>query len=438
MINIYSGMRTEIKKGGTQKGAAVLIAVLFFVFISLALVLALSAPALAHLLVSASLHASAEAFSAAESGVEDAVYRFKSGRNMENGVHTDVGNASVVTTYTQSGGEVEIESEGVALENTIRRDRSVLQLGDGVAFNFGVQAGEGGFELRNSALVDGNVFSAGPVDGQSNDILGSVLVASDHNTISDVVIDDSAHAYRIEDSHVGGDAYYQELSNTTVMGDQHPDTDPPDPEELPISDDMVEEWKTHASSTEVINCSGSYTIDSDETLGPTRITCDLDIRQDPTITLEGHVWVEGDIIVRNTPTFEVDGSLGDESVAVIADDPSNRTSGSTIELRNTTEFNGAPGSDSSYVLLLSQNEDAELGGGTSAITVEQSTSGDLLVYAGSGEIRLENSVSLKEVTAYRIHARNSAEVIYETGLADTFFSSGPGGGYSIVEWKEVE
>jgi hypothetical protein len=60
------------------------------------------------------------------------------------------------------------------------------------------------------------------------------------------------------------------------------------------------------------------------------------------------------------------------------------------------------------------------------------------VYAAHGEVQLANNISLKEVTAYRIRLKNSAEVIYETGLASLLFNSGPGGGYSISSWAEIE
>ena len=56
----------------------------------------------------------------------------------------------------------------------------------------------------------------------------------------------------------------------------------------------------------------------------------------------------------------------------------------------------------------------------------------MIAYAAHGLIPLENTVSLKEVTAYKIHLKNSANVRYDTGLANVVFDSGPGGSWEFV------
>mgnify|MGYP003343766782 FL=1 len=90
------------------------------------------------------------------------------------------------------------------------------------------------------------------------------------------------------------------------------------------------------------------------------------------------------------------------------------------------------------MLFRSQNDSAENGGSNSAIDIDNNILGDVLVYAGHGAIEMENNASLKEVTGYKIRIKNNAQVIYETGLASLLFTSGPGGGYEIESWDEVE
>ena len=51
---------------------------------------------------------------------------------------------------------------------------------------------------------------------------------------------------------------------------------------------------------------------------------------------------------------------------------------------------------------------------------------------------LSNTISIKEASAYKIQLSNSAKIIYETGLANLLFTSGPSGGYSIESWREQE
>ena len=120
----------------------------------------------------------------------------------------------------------------------------------------------------------------------------------------------------------------------------------------------------------------------------------------------------------------------------IADNESNRTTSSKIEVRNATDFFGS-GDDRSYVMLLSMNESAELGGTETAISVAQSANGDVLVYAGSGLINIGNNIDLREVTAYQIEVSNGSSITYESGLASLLFTSGPGGGYVIESWQQT-
>ena len=149
------------------------------------------------------------------------------------------------------------------------------------------------------------------------------------------------------------------------------------------------------------------------------------------------MWVAGDIEIENSAIIKLAASLGANSVAVIADNSANRTTSSKIGLENSAQFQNS-GTEGSYILFISQNNSASNGGSEKAITVENSASGEALIYAGHGEVHLKNSVNLREVSAYKIRLSNSAQVVYKTGLANLLFTSGPSGGYSIENWQESE
>jgi hypothetical protein len=187
--------------------------------------------------------------------------------------------------------------------------------------------------------------------------------------------------------------------------------------------------------------SGEYFTDTDITLGFVKIECDLRVKKQgaaTVLTLTGPVWVEGNVQFEAGPDVQVDAAVGNRTVPFIADNESNRLTSSSISVEQGTSFTGS-GSPKSYVLLISQNEDAETGAlnNVDAITLAQSSAGDLLVYAGHGRISLGNSVSLKEITGYLISLGNSAEVIYESGLVNILFTAGPGGGFTLNGWKET-
>jgi hypothetical protein len=153
------------------------------------------------------------------------------------------------------------------------------------------------------------------------------------------------------------------------------------------------------------------------------------------VTIAGPVWVAGNITAKNTPTIRMSPSLGSQNVAIIADNQSNRSGSGKISLENNTTFENS-GAENSYVFLISQNNSAETGGSNDAISVTQG-SGALIAYASHGQVSLANSISLKEVTAYKIVLKNTANVTYDKGLPSTLFKSGPSGGYAMLDWLEI-
>ena len=147
----------------------------------------------------------------------------------------------------------------------------------------------------------------------------------------------------------------------------------------------------------------------------------MKISGNPTITLVGPLWIVGDLEIENSAVTRIDASLSGKSIAVIAD--------GKITLQNTASFAGAGAN--SHILLISGKEGGE------GIIAKNSVTGALLLYAPESEISLENYIRIKEVSGYKIRLKNSAEVVYETGLASLLFTAGPSGGYTLGGWKEI-
>ena len=64
--------------------------------------------------------------------------------------------------------------------------------------------------------------------------------------------------------------------------------------------------------------------------------------------------------------------------------------------------------------------------------------GTVVIFGSRGQVHLNNTAGAKEVTGYKLLIDNNASITYETGLANADFSSGPGGGFTITSWKEIE
>lgn len=423
----------------SNRGAVLMTLVLLFTGISLVIVLGLGLPIInGNKAVTAALQ-SRVSFAASEGGLEDYMYRLTNAMNFDNTEVVDVDGTQVISKLV-IGAEpntLDVVAEGNR-SNAIRTTKGVVAAGSGASFNYGVQVGNGGFRMENNSSVLGNVYANGSVIGfNSNFVDGDVVSAGPTGLIDGITASSSAYANTIQNSTVYKDAYYQTILNTTVGGTEYPGSEDQPVAELPISDAQIDAWKDDAVAGGVINSPCPYIIESDTVIGPVKINCDLILKgNDYNVDLLGPIWVEGDIEMQNGPTVRVHDSIGNRSIAFIADEPSDSDNGGMILLKNSTSFGG--NGNSSYVLMVSQNTSAENGGTNVAINVANSVAGDLLVYARHGEILLQNSVNLKEVSAHLIRLTNFAEVVYESGLISLLFTSGPGGGYIIDGWKEVE
>ena len=425
-----------------SRGAALLVFVIIFLVASAALVYGISRGVYHDVLQYRTLKDSKESFWAADAAIEDALYRHRGSKNYSDTEFFVLDNNSVTTTRALVLDTYEftvVSRSG----NIYRKEFMELLIGGGASFNFGLQSGNGGIFMENTSSVRGNVFSNGTVEGaNSNLVYGDIISAGPTGHVLNAHATGSVWANTIEDSRVDIDAYYQTIISPDVGGVLYPGSADQATASMPISDALIDEWKAEAEAGGVIlstdpECvSPPYVIDSDITIGPVKIECDVIIDKNSTdVYLQGTIWIVGSLDTKSSPDIHVDASLDGKTVPIITDNPADRDSSSKITLQNSATFSGY--GSNSYIILVSQNDSAENGGGETAINLKNSASGDILFYAAHGKLLIENSGSLKEATAYQIHLKNSAEVIYESGLANLLFTSGPGGGYIINKWTEI-
>ena len=410
-----------------------MLVVFFFVTVSAAIIQAVTIGALSEYSSSRGLVASRFAYVAAEAGVEDILYRLKNVKVVPSALTMVLNGATSTITVTSPATEKEIFATGNA-DGHVRKLYMKTVQGEGVDFNYGVQIGDGGLVMENSSSVNGNVNSSGPITGGGNVVRGDVISAGPSGSVSGIHATSSIYAHTITNSTIDKDAYYQTISGSSVAGVSYPGSPDQATSTLPIDDALVTDLENEAAAGGTISSPCPYIISSDTTIGPKKINCDLEINDD-TVTLTGPIWVNGNIDIKNTAIIRASSSLGSQSVAMIADKATNRTTSSKVSLQNSATFYGS-GTAGSYIMLLSQNNSAELGGSEKAIDVKNSVSGALLVYAGHGEVTLENNVNLKEVSAYKLRLKNSATVVYETGVASPLFSGGPSAGWNVEVWSE--
>lgn len=242
-------------------------------------------------------------------------------------------------------------------------------------------------------------------------------------TINSVIVgtdgEGDARAHTVTNSTVAGALYCQEGSGNNKSCDTSlPD---PSPEPFPISEANIAEWKAAAEAGGVIdgdvNLSGSSS-----SLGPKKINGNLTLSNNYILTLTGTVWVTGNINLSNNVQVKLSSSYGSDSGVIVAD--------GTISISNNTVFAGS-GQSGSYILLLTTNDSG------SAINVANNAS-TVILNAQNGTISFANNAGAKSATAKLINLSNGGTITYESGLINVNFTSGPGGGYDILGWKEVE
>ena len=355
------------------------------------------------------------------------------------------GSSVTVTDTTVGSGEHNVLASA-DLNGIVRKtNKNITTTVGGFSFVYGAQVGNGGFSIKGSGRINGNVYSNGPITGTAGvTINGTAISAGPTGSISgasgpwSLYVTGSAYAHNISYVTVTHDAYYKtSLINSVVNGTKYPNSVDQATAEMPISDAFITQLETTASSGPVINTACPYNVSGNVTIGPGVITCDATFDGNDKITLKGTVWIKGNLTVTAGAGMIIDSSVGNKGVAVIVDKTTDRLNSSKIVLSGGSTFTGSGGADS-YVMLISMNNSAENAGSGIAIDVQGGATGSLLTYAPHGLINLSGGVSLREVTAYKTALSSGALVDYTVGVAKQLFLTGPSGSWKIKLWQEAQ
>lgn len=236
----------------------------------------------------------------------------------------------------------------------------------------------------------------------------------------------NAEAYQVKNSTIAGSLYCQIGSDNNKACD----TSKTVPVELglPVSDGNILQWQSDALAGGVIN--GNYTVSSSVSLGPKKIVGNLTIDGNKTLTLTGTIWVTGKIEIENGAKVKLDSSYGSNSGLLMSDN--------IVDISNNSTFSGS-GQSGSYIMVLTTSDCpiSSYCSGSAAMDISNNV-GAAILNAEKGTIHINNNGVAEQLTAYKIILDNGAVINYEQGIAHTNFSSGPTGGWTIQEWKEVE
>ena len=410
-----------------------------------------------------------KAVNIAEAGIEKALWKLNNEQNYSgesNTVYADGVYNIAITTLSGNSKLIRADAYVPSSSNPISKSSVQVTATTGttnISFNYGVQVGLGGLDMSNSAQIIGNVYSNGDIVGTNSARIQGTAIVAGVGIISGMDVDGNATAYQIlSGSAVGGSTTSSGLSNTSVGGNLVADsisnctvggnatydtrigcniggvTTTPNPnpyqqqpvQELPITEEQIDIWEEDAAAGGVIGTQ-SYSSGT-RNLGPKKINGDLFLSNDAEMVVTGTLWVTGQIRLSNTSVLRLSSSYGSQGGVVLAGIDESSTAG-YIELSNSAQALGS-GSSGSYIMLLSQKE------GTGSQAIRSSNTGSAAIfYAGEGWIEIGNTAELKEITAQKLTINNNATVTYESGLANSNFSSGPAGGWEILDqtWQTL-
>ena len=265
------------------------------------------------------------------------------------------------------------------------------------------------------------------------------IFLGDHNTVIDSMnVGESgvgnAHANTIIDSVIAGNAYYQNISNTTIGGTANQvDTDPP-PLNPPLSQANLDQFKADGDSGgtcgifDGCDTDGNFILINQEiaTSGPKQITGLFRLENQSKFIMTGNIHINGDAHFKNNCVVRLNpSSYGEKSGVIIVD--------GNIDIDNRCQFLGS-GDPNSYIAIISTSPNIT---SPPAIRVNNSTMGAIF-YAAEGSITVENNAEVKEIFGHKVKMENNSVINYESGLANVNFSVGPEGGWSIESWREIE
>lgn len=249
---------------------------------------------------------------------------------------------------------------------------------------------------------------------------GSIRGESQWNQLHIGTVSGTAAAHTINYVNSTGLIYCQSGSGNNKSCTYQSD---PQYESEPILQSYIDGWKSDALNGGTFN--GNYSVGySGASIGPLKINGNLTVSGGGTLTVNGTLWVTGNISLTGGSRIILSSSYGSSDGVVVSD------GNITIGGGATAHGSGVP---DSYIMLLTTSSSG------SAISISGG-SGAVILYASNGTLTVSGGASLNSATAYRVVVSGGSELVYESGLVNMQFTSGPAvaSSYSIDVWSESQ
>ncbi len=273
-----------------------------------------------------------------------------------------------------------------------------------------------GQTLQTSTGWPTTSWTDGATDGAFRTLMGATPTS-----LSGVVVNGSSttRANTITNSTINGPAFFQGASNTTFNGSVNPGAADSPQRDLPITQSQIDGFKTEAASGGTINGNFTVTNNGQASLGPKKVTGNLTVSNNATLTVTGTIWVVGSINFTNNATVKLSSTLGPNSAVIYSDSP--------VQISNNINVTGL----NNNAIFLITNDASD-----SAMVVSNNANG-IVFYAPNGRLYMNNNASGNAAAANRILLENNATLTYASFLGNITFTGGGNVGRQTKGWKEI-
>lgn len=383
-----------------QQGQALILVIIFLLTFALTLVLGYQTTMILGKKTSRQAIQGVNTYALSEGGVEDAIMRLRRdpsiGQNSAqtlNLIEDEQNSVATVVEPTQQINTRKITASGH--RNTLTRKIEIkLQISNAqnASFHYAIQTGNDGFLMAANSTLQGNVYTNGAIVGAS------------HSTIN-------------------GDAWAHTTISSpypTISGSSHPGAPAVD---LPAMD--LDYWRQQANINNDAY-QGNMVISSSQNLGPKRINGDLTLNNGGDLNVQGPLYVTGNLTINSHTTLRLSEDFGSYGTIILVD--------GFIIINSNSYVYATSANPRGYIMLLSTNASIS----PAAMQISSNTT-DGLLYAYNGAVQLNSNCRVTSATGGRqIILNSNAEIVYDIGLANGQFTTGPGGGWAVISWKEVK
>lgn len=350
-----------------NRGQAALLAVIFFVALTLAMLGGFSALAFAELRAARVAERSKQSYVFAEGALEDALYRVRSGMQVaETLTYADgVLRATSAVTDTIDGKLVVVIAAQPLAERSVA---AALSPPVPTVFNYASQVGDFGLEMFSSTVINGNVFTNGNILGFSNSrINGDAMAAGTISSPAPIITGARSEKVAAVALPVIDTAYWEAQANINNN---------------PINGDAQYNGGSH-------------------TLGPRRINGNLTLNDGAQLTITGPLYITGDLSLGSNTVIGLDASFASSSKVALVEGTIN------FDINASAVATGA--SPPGYLILVSLRSG-------DAIELNANTQVAAIPYAPNGWVSMNSNSNTTAIAGRGIRLNSNARLNYDLGL----------------------